>query len=147
VTMSLSAYLLAPPAARVPVLLAIVVWGLAAWSYFPAQQARLIGVAGVKLASVVLSLNASFMFAGFALGAVLGSATIAHGSPAALGFVGAASILAGLVLVLAITREKEYCGWRRAAETWLSGGNDAPHPAAFEGLAVGVDASELKAVQ
>jgi predicted MFS family arabinose efflux permease len=122
VTMSLSAYVLAPPAARVPVLLAIVVWGLAAWSYFPAQQARLIGVAGVKLASVVLSLNASFMFAGFALGAALGSATIAHGSPAALGFVGAASIVAGLILVFAITREKN-CGRRGAAEQRLSGGS------------------------
>jgi len=107
VTMSLSAYLLAPAAARVPVLLAIVVWGLAAWSYFPAQQARLIEVAGVKLASVVLSLNASFMFAGFALGAALGSVTIAHSSPAALGFVGAASIVVGLILVFAITREKK----------------------------------------
>jgi predicted MFS family arabinose efflux permease len=78
-------------------------------SYFPAQQPRLIGVAGVKLASVVLSLNASFMFAGFALAAALGSATIAHGSPAALGFVGAASILAALILVFAITREER--GW------------------------------------
>ena len=107
VTMSLSAYLLAPAVARVPVLLAIVVWGLAAWSYFPAQQARLIEVAGVKLASVVLSLNASFMFAGFALGAALGSVTIEHSSPAALGFVGASSIVAGLILVLAITQEKE----------------------------------------
>jgi predicted MFS family arabinose efflux permease len=107
VTLSLSAYLLAPAAARVPVLLAIVVWGLAAWSYFPAQQARLIEVAGVKLASVVLSLNASFMFAGFALGAALGSVTIAHSSPAALGFVGAASIVVGLILVFAITREKK----------------------------------------
>jgi predicted MFS family arabinose efflux permease len=57
-------------------------------------------------ASVVLSLNASFMFAGFALGAALGSMTIAHSSPAALGFVGASSILAGLVLVFAITRKK-----------------------------------------
>jgi predicted MFS family arabinose efflux permease len=110
VTMSLSAYLLAPTAARVPVLLAIVVWGLAAWSYFPAQQARLIGLAGVNLASVVLSLNASFMFAGFALGAALGSATIAHSSPAALGFVGSASIVAGLILAFAITRKKTASG-------------------------------------
>jgi predicted MFS family arabinose efflux permease len=65
----------------------------------------------VKLASVVLSLNASFMFAGFALGAALGSATITHSSPAALGFVGTASILAGLILAFAITRaEKSAAG-------------------------------------
>jgi predicted MFS family arabinose efflux permease len=38
------------------------------------------------------------MFAGFALGAALGSLTIAHVSPAALGFVGASSIVAGLIL-------------------------------------------------
>ena len=63
VAMSLSAYLLSPAAARMPVLIAIVFWGLAAWSYFPAQQARLISVAGVKLSSVVLSLNSSFMYA------------------------------------------------------------------------------------
>jgi predicted MFS family arabinose efflux permease len=114
-TMSLSAYLLAPAAARVPVLLAIVVWGLAAWSYVPAQQARLIDAAGVKAASVVLSLNSSFMFAGYALGAALGSLTIAYSSPAALGFVGAASIVTGLIVVFAITRQKgirpaSWCG-------------------------------------
>ena len=51
--------------------------------------------------------TASFMFGGFALGAALGSATIAHSSPAALGFVGAASIVAGLILAFAITREKK----------------------------------------
>ena len=107
VTMSLSAYLLSPATARTPILVAIVLWGLAAWAYFPAQQARLIGLAGVKLASVVLSLNASFMFGGFALGAVLGSVTIAHTSPAALGFVGAASIVGGLILAFAITRERK----------------------------------------
>jgi predicted MFS family arabinose efflux permease len=107
VTMSLCAYLLLPAVARMPVLVAIVLWGLAAWSYFPAQQARLIDVAGVKLASVVLSLNASFMFGGFALGAVLGSATIAHSSPAALGFVGSASILGGLFLAVGIMGEKK----------------------------------------
>jgi predicted MFS family arabinose efflux permease len=57
--------------------------------------------------SVVLSLNASFMFGDFALGAALGSTTIAHRSPAPLDFVGAASIVAGLILAFAITREKK----------------------------------------
>jgi hypothetical protein len=77
---------------------------LAAWSFFPAQQTRLIGLAGVKLASVVLSLNASFMFGGFALGAALGSVTVAHGSPETLGFVGAACIATSLLIVLLTTR-------------------------------------------
>lgn len=107
VTLSLSAYLLSPAVARIPVLVAIVVWGLAAWSYFPAQQARLIDVAGVKLASVVLSLNASFMYGGFAFGALLGSATIAQASSAALGFVGAASVAAALLLASIIMRDSK----------------------------------------
>jgi predicted MFS family arabinose efflux permease len=107
VAMSLSAYLLPPAAARMPALVAIVLWGLAAWCYFPAQQARLIGVAGVKLASVALSLNASFMFAGFALGALLGTVTIVHASPAALGFAGAASIAGALILAFVITRDRK----------------------------------------
>jgi predicted MFS family arabinose efflux permease len=106
--MSASAYGLSPIAARVPVLTAIVVWGLAAWSFFPAQQTRLIGLAGVKLASVVLSLNASFMFGGFALGAAIGSATVAHGSPEALGLVGAVCVSTALLIVALTTRARAH---------------------------------------
>jgi predicted MFS family arabinose efflux permease len=106
-TMSASADLLSATTARVPVLAAIVVWGLAAWSFFPAQQARLLSVAGVKLASVTLSLNASFMFAGFASGAALGAATISRGSPADLGWVGAACVGAALGLAYLLSRESK----------------------------------------
>jgi predicted MFS family arabinose efflux permease len=53
-----------------------------------------------------LSLNASFMFGGFALGAALGSLTIAHGSPEALGLVGATCIAMSLLLVVLTTRAK-----------------------------------------
>ena len=95
-TMSASVSLLSPTAARLPVLGAIVVWGLAAWSFYPAQQARLLAATGAKLGSVALSLNASFMFAGFASGAALGSATISRGSPADLGWVAAICIAAAL---------------------------------------------------
>jgi predicted MFS family arabinose efflux permease len=106
VAMSASVHLLSPAAARVPVLAAIVVWGLAAWSFFPAQQARLLSAAGVKLASVALSLNASFMFAGFAAGAALGSVTISRGSPLELGWVGAACVAAALGLSYLLFRER-----------------------------------------
>ena len=98
VTLSLSAATLSPAQALVPVLLAVLVWGVSAWSFYPAQQVRLIGIGGVALAPVVLSLNASFMFIGFSLGALLGSITLAHGSVGALGWVGAAFVAAGLGL-------------------------------------------------
>ena len=107
IVMSASVHLLLPAAARVPVLGAIIVWGLAVWSFFPAQQARLLSIAGVKLGSIALSLNASFMFAGFATGAALGSVTISHGSPVDLGWVGAAGVAAALGLAYLLTREKK----------------------------------------
>jgi predicted MFS family arabinose efflux permease len=102
--LSVTAVLLPPAAARVPILLAIVLWGVSAWSFFPAQQARLISIADVKVAPVALSLNASFQFLGFSAGAALGSLTLANASPLALGWVGAICVVAALSLVLAASR-------------------------------------------
>ena len=103
-SLSMSAFLLPPAAARAPILLAIALWGVSAWSFFPAQQARLINIAGVKVAPVALSLNASFQFLGFSAGAALGSLTLANASPLALGLVGAACVVMALSLVLAGSR-------------------------------------------
>jgi predicted MFS family arabinose efflux permease len=103
-SLSASAILLPPVAARTPILLAIVVWGVSAWSFFPAQQARLINIAGVKVAPVALSLNASFQFLGFSTGAALGSLTLTNASPLALGWVGASCVVAALSLVLTASR-------------------------------------------
>jgi predicted MFS family arabinose efflux permease len=87
--------------ALAPVLAAIVVWGLSAWGFFPAQQSRLMQVAGVKTAPIALSLNASFMYLGFSLGALLGSFTMIHGSVTSLGWVGALCEILALLIVLA----------------------------------------------
>jgi predicted MFS family arabinose efflux permease len=46
----------------------------------------------------MLYLNASFMFIGFSVGAALGSVTVAHGSVADLGWVGATCEVAVLLL-------------------------------------------------
>lgn len=99
--LSLSAMALPPMAALAPVLVAIVVWGVSAWAFFPAQQTALIGIAGIAVAPVVLSLNASFMFAGFSLGAALGSLTVSHGAIVALGAVGGICVLVARVLATA----------------------------------------------
>jgi predicted MFS family arabinose efflux permease len=101
VSLSVSGILLPGRSALVPVLLAIVVWGLSAWAFFPAQQARLMQVAGVKVAPIALSLNASFMYLGFSLGALLGSFTMIHGSVTSLGWVGALCEILALLIVLA----------------------------------------------
>ncbi len=98
--------LLTPAQALIPVAAAVIMWGAAHWGFWPAQQSRLIGIAGLKSASVVLSLNASFMYLGFSLGAALGSLTMAHLSAGALGWVGGASIFASLILFLTISRKE-----------------------------------------
>ena len=106
--LSTSAVILPPPTARAPILLAIVLWGVSAWSFWPAQQARLISIAGVKVAPVALSLNASFQFLGFSSGAALGSLTLTSASPLALGWVGAVCVAAALSLA-AVTRHRARC--------------------------------------
>lgn len=80
------------------VLVAVVLWGVAAWGFFPAQQARLIGIAGLKNAPIALSLNASFQYLGFAMGALLGALTLSLGGVAHLGWVGALCVLAALAV-------------------------------------------------
>jgi predicted MFS family arabinose efflux permease len=105
-SLSTSAVLLPPAAARAPILLAIALWGVSAWAFFPAQQARLIGIAGVKVAPVALSLNASFQFFGFASGAALGSLTVVHASPLPLGWVGAGCVIVALSLVAVASRHE-----------------------------------------
>ncbi|MDB5575724.1 MAG: major facilitator superfamily 1 [Bradyrhizobium sp.] len=87
-------------AARVPVLLAVAVWGFGSRAFFPAQVARLIGIGGAPLAPIVLSLNASFMFLGFSLGAYSGSIVLAHFQVRDLGVVGGAFELLALLLYL-----------------------------------------------
>jgi predicted MFS family arabinose efflux permease len=103
-SLSVSATLLSKAVAAGPVMVAIVVWGLSAWAFFPAQQTRLIGVAGIRVAPIVLSLNASFMFLGFSLGAALGSVTLAYAAPSALGWVGGLCVLASLSLSIRTMR-------------------------------------------
>jgi predicted MFS family arabinose efflux permease len=56
----------------------------------------LLDVAGLKVAPIILSLNASFMYLGFALGATVGSITLSNGGVGDLGAVAAAFVLAAL---------------------------------------------------
>lgn len=82
------------PAPLSGVIVLLVVWGLSAWGFFPAQQHRVIGVVGAAHAAVGLSLNASFMYAGFALGAALGSIVISSASVRWIGAAGAFCVIA-----------------------------------------------------
>jgi predicted MFS family arabinose efflux permease len=105
-SLSVTASFLAPSAALMPVLVAIAVWGVTHWAFFPAQQARLIQIAGLNVASIVLSLNASFMYIGFSIGAALGGLTLAKGSVADLGWVAGMCELAAVLLTVVIMRTR-----------------------------------------
>jgi predicted MFS family arabinose efflux permease len=102
VGLSAIGYFLSGESALAPVAAAIVIWGLAAWGFFPAQQSRLMQVAGLKTAAIALSLNSSFMYLGFSLGAMLGSLALLHTSVATLGLIAAVCEI-GAVLVVLIT--------------------------------------------
>jgi len=106
---SLSAWAgyLSPVQALVPVLISIVIWGFTAWGFFPAQQSRLLDLVGLKVAPIILSLNASFMYLGFALGATAGSITLSSGGVSDLGAVAATFVLAALGLF--ISRNTSRC--------------------------------------
>jgi predicted MFS family arabinose efflux permease len=93
-------HFLSGKSALAPVAAAIVIWGMAAWGFFPAQQSRLMQVAGLKTAAITLSLNASFMYLGFSLGAMLGSLVLMHAPVTMLGLVAAVCEIAAVLIVL-----------------------------------------------
>jgi predicted MFS family arabinose efflux permease len=99
---SLSGMIFAPDVARWIIVPLIVLWGFLGFSFPSAQQAHIASLAP-KLAPVTLSLNASAIYLGASLGAVLGSFVVAHGSPVGLGWVGALCIT-GSLLLLRFTR-------------------------------------------
>jgi predicted MFS family arabinose efflux permease len=76
----------------------LVLWGMSAWGFFPSQQHRVIAVVGAAHAPVGLSLNASFMYAGFGLGAALGSTVISATSVLWIGAAGAVCVIAAAIL-------------------------------------------------
>jgi predicted MFS family arabinose efflux permease len=102
--MSASAHWLPRSSALVPVLLGVVAWGVAHWCFYPAQQAGLISIAGLRGTPIALSLNASFMYLGFSLGAGLGSLTLSFTSVSNLGWTAAACEIAALGLTVSIGR-------------------------------------------
>ena len=96
--LSLAAWRLPADEALVPILIAVAIWGISAWGFFPPQQARLIGIVGPAGAPLILSLNTSFQYVGFSLGAAFGSFVLTRGSIADLGWAGALWVVAAVAL-------------------------------------------------
>lgn len=84
-----------------PVLIGLMVpWGIIGWAFPPAQASRIVGFAP-EVAHLTLSLNASALYFGIALGTVIGGRVLEFARPSDLGLVAAAFPLVALaVLVL-----------------------------------------------
>jgi predicted MFS family arabinose efflux permease len=83
-----------PASIEGPAILAeIAVWGAMGWAFYPAQASRMVLLAP-DAAVVALSLNASALYFGIALGGGLGALVLTFASPADLGI---AAALCGLI--------------------------------------------------
>ncbi len=82
-----------------PLLIALMVpWGIVGWAFPPAQASRIVGYAP-DLAHLTLSLNASALYLGIALGTVVGGRILEYATPSDLGLVAAAFPLAALAML------------------------------------------------
>ncbi len=100
---SLATKLLSPAVAG-PVLIGLnVLWGAVGWMLLPAQASRLVALQPTS-APISLSLNASALYLGIALGSVVGGAVLNVGTPADLGWTGAIPTLLALIIMLATGR-------------------------------------------
>ena len=86
--------------AKALVVVGIAAWGLSGWGLPAAQQQRLVKLEPSH-APVLISLNASAIYLGTALGAALGSLAITLVPVGCLGFVAAGMEVLGLVVLLA----------------------------------------------
>lgn len=82
-----------------PVLIGLMVpWGIIGWAFPPAQASRIVGFAP-ELAHLTLSLNASALYFGIALGTVIGGRVLEFARPSDLGLVAAAFPLVALAVL------------------------------------------------
>jgi predicted MFS family arabinose efflux permease len=90
----------APPEYARPIFLCLIFfWGIGGWTFYPGQAANLVDIER-HAPMIALSLNASAMYLGFAVGGALGGIVLTALSPDDLGWVGGSSVAAALLLVL-----------------------------------------------
>jgi predicted MFS family arabinose efflux permease len=90
-------------------LVLIFCWGIGGWAFYPGQIAGLVRIEP-QASMIALSLNASAMYFGFAIGGGLGGLVLAALSPSDLGWIGGCSEAVAIALVL-------FRGSARAAQT------------------------------
>jgi predicted MFS family arabinose efflux permease len=79
-------------------LASVFVWPLCGFAFYPAQQARLIGLAGLGAAPQIFSLNTAFQYIGYSAGASLGTVVLAHATALDLGWVGGLAMFVAVII-------------------------------------------------
>jgi predicted MFS family arabinose efflux permease len=90
-------------------LLFMLVWGAAGWGFLPAQQHRLIALAP-RAPAIAISLNASAMYLGIALGALVGAQVIGTAGPGVLWVVAAVCAAGSVAMVTVSARTGQPAG-------------------------------------
>ena len=83
---------------------ALILWGIANWAFNPPQQQRLLEAAP-DAGGLALSVNASALYVGIALGSAIGGYALGLGRLESLGLIGAIFVTAALGLLL-LTSER-----------------------------------------
>jgi predicted MFS family arabinose efflux permease len=95
----------APEHARSIVFLLLFGWAISGWGFYPAQVASIIR-SNPAASMIALSLNASFMYLGFAIGGAVGGVVLSALGPTDLGWVGGCSVAAALAVLLLRGRQE-----------------------------------------
>ncbi len=101
-------HVLGPGSAKFAAFILVGVWGFSSWAFFPAQQSRLIAVAGHSVGPIVLSLNASGMYLGFSIGAGVGSAILTKLDVVNLAWVSALFVTVSFGLLLLTSGREQH---------------------------------------
>jgi predicted MFS family arabinose efflux permease len=95
----------APEYARYVVPLLVFGWAITGWAFYPAQVTNLVRIEP-QASMIALSLNASAMYLGFAIGSAAGGVVLSVLGPTDLGWVGGGSVAAALALLLLRGRQQ-----------------------------------------
>jgi predicted MFS family arabinose efflux permease len=109
VLQSVTLKLLPPEYARPVFLCLIFCQGIGGWAFYPGQVANLVHIEP-KAPMIALSLNASAMYLGFAVGSAVGGIVLTHLAPDDLGWAGGCGVAAALVGIL-------FRGWQLRLKT------------------------------
>jgi predicted MFS family arabinose efflux permease len=104
-TLQSAALKFAPPELARPIVLALLFCqGLSGWAFYTAQVASIVRIEP-EVATIALSLNASAMYLGFAIGGVTGAVVLSFLDPSDLGWAGGLSVAAALATLLVRERQ------------------------------------------